>query len=127
MNNCKRCGKCCSNILMVTDEEIANIKEYIKKNNVKIINRNNIAFKDDVDICPFLSEDNSQCNIYSVRPNMCRCFNCNADLHKTMNYRGVKAINMLLTFGGKNVFSVNPPNLTYINQRIKQLQKKLKI
>ena len=127
MQNCNRCGKCCANILMLTDEEIHIIKKYIHKHKIPIINRNNILLNEDVNICPFLSEDNKQCNIYEVRPNMCRCFNCNNELSETMNYKGVKAINMLLTFGGDNVFSVNPPDLKYINDRIKQLQKKLKL
>ena len=125
MQNCNRCGKCCANILILTDEEIHIIKKYIHKHKIPIINRNNILLNEDVNICPFLSEDNKQCNIYEVRPSICRSFNCNPELDKNMDYKDVKAINMLLTFGPKDTFSVQAPDLTSINEQIKELQNKI--
>jgi hypothetical protein len=44
-----------------------------------------------------------------------------------MNYKGVKAINMLFTFGGPDQFSVNAPDLKPLNKRIKELQKKMSL
>ena len=49
----------------------------------------------------------------------------NPEFDKNMDYKGVKAINMLLTFGPKNTFSVQAPDLTSINEHIKELQNKI--
>lgn len=127
MNNqkCNRCGKCCANILLLSNDEIIKIKEYIEQNNISVINRNSVFLKESVNICPFLNNE-SKCNIYPVRPSICKSFNCNPKLSSVMNYDGVKAINMLLTFGGENQFVSNPPDLTFINNRINELQKKIK-
>ena len=124
--SCNRCGKCCANILLLSDSEIIKIKDYIVKNNITVINRNNVTCKEDFNICPFLDDKNKKCNIYDVRPSICRSFNCNHNLSKTMDYDGVKAINMLFTFGGDKQFSVKAPDLTFINNRIKELQEQIK-
>lgn len=127
-NICVQCGKCCANILLLSDDEIDNIKRYIIENKIEVKNRNTFLLQEDSNVCPFL-DDNSippKCRIYEVRPSICRSFSCNPKKSKTMNYNGVKAINMLFTFGGKNQFSVKAPNLKDINNRIKFLQKKIK-
>lgn len=125
---CISCGKCCANILMLSNKEINIIKHYIKKNNVQVINRNSALLKEDVNICPFLRKDRhlTHCAIYEVRPSICKSFSCNPKYNKDMNYDGVKAINMLLTFGGEEQFTINPPDLTFLNNRIKMLQNKIK-
>ena len=126
---CNQCGKCCANVLMLSPKEIVTIKSYIEKNNIPIINHNTIFMKEDANICPFLEkEDNgsTKCNIYPVRPSICRSYNCSPTYNKTMNYDNVQAINMLFTFGGDNQFSINAPDLSKINERIKELQKKIK-
>lgn len=127
--NCVSCGKCCANILMLSDSEINIIKEYIDKNNIQVLNRNSALLQEDVNICPFLRKDRylTHCAIYEVRPSICRSFSCNPKYNEDMNYDGVKAINMLLTFGGENQFTLGPPDLTSINNRIKELQKKIKM
>lgn len=125
MSSCKNCGNCCANILMLSKEEVSNIKGYITKNNIELINRNHVGLKEDVNICPFLSKDN-RCNIYEVRPSICRSYNCNKKESNIMNYSGVKAINMLLTFGN-NEFSIKSPDLEELNNRIVELQKKMNI
>lgn len=125
--SCVSCGKCCANILMLSPIEIKTIKDYIKKHKISVINRNSALLKEDVNICPFLYKDNNltYCTIYEVRPSICRSFSCNPKYNVDMNYNGVQAINMLLTFGGKNQFTINPPDLTDINKRIKYLQNKI--
>lgn len=119
MSECKGCGKCCQNILLLTDQEIQRIKKYVKKNNIKLINRNTIFSTSDV--CPFLNKDN-KCNIYPVRAEICKNFYC-AEYMNTepnLNYTNIKAIDMLLTFGEGKEFYPNPPDLTEINNNIKQ-------
>ena len=126
---CNQCGKCCANVLMLSPKEIAIIKSYIEKNNIPIINHNTIFMKEDANICPFLEkEDNgsTKCNIYPVRPSICRSYNCSPTYNKTMNYDNVQAINMLFTFGGDDQFSIKAPDLSKVNERIKELQKKIK-
>ena len=126
-NPCVNCGRCCANILMLSDKEIKIIKEYMQEHNIIVINRNSALLKEDVNICPFLQKngDLAYCSIYEVRPSICRSFSCNSKYNIDMNYDGVKAINMLLTFGGEDQFTINPPDLTFINKSIKELQKKI--
>ena len=128
---CIQCGKCCANILMVSDKEVQTIKQYLKKHPmIKVHNRNTMFMTEDVNICPFLHEDNhgeKYCSIYNVRPSICRSFNCKEEYNKMMNYKGVRAINMLFTFGGENQFSVKSPTLKPLNDRIKQLQKQMNL
>lgn len=127
---CDQCGRCCANILLLSDYEIQTIKNYLKKHPmISVYNRNTILMKEDVNICPFLQEYNTgdkYCVIYPVRPSICRSYNCKEEYSKVMNYKGVKAINMLFTFGGDDQFSVKSPNLDDLNNRIRQLQQKIK-
>lgn len=126
---CSRCGKCCANILLLSDKEVQKIKQYLKKHpTIKVYNRNSMLMKEDVNICPFLQtyNDGEQfCAIYSVRPSICRGFNCKEEYKKPMDYKNVRAVNMLFTFGGNNQFSIKAPDLKPINDRIKELQKKI--
>jgi len=74
---CSCCGQCCSNYLPLTQEEIKQIKYYIKKHGIKAQNHliPTTAMADLT--CPFL--DNSKekkCTIYEVRPRVCRDFIC---------------------------------------------------
>lgn len=68
-------AKCCAAVLAVSDAEIEQIKEYIKQNDIKSVNRNIIEDTGFVNICPFLNED-QKCNIYAVRPEICRSYLC---------------------------------------------------
>ena len=74
---CSGCGNCCTNILPVSEAEIRAIRNYIRKHNIKeekflppvsgpVINM----------LCPFRSEKERGCNIYPVRPAICREFQC---------------------------------------------------
>lgn len=70
---CSKCGNCCGKYLPLTTYEIDRIKAYIKKHNIKE-HINNFAYGLDM-TCPFLN-DKQMCNIYKVRPQICRCFKC---------------------------------------------------
>lgn len=70
-------AKCCQNISVLSEKEIQRIKNYIRKNNIKPVNRNNILTQTNTNKCPFLNED-YKCNIYSVRPEICRWFHCSS-------------------------------------------------
>lgn len=71
---CSRCGECCGIFIPVTDEEIKIIKKYVKQKNIvpeDRVNDNNVELR-----CPFFNVKEYKCNIYEVRPFVCRDFIC---------------------------------------------------
>ena len=76
---CTQCGACCSNLLPMTAEEIDTIRKYIKKHNIKEHRHILPLANPTLDLtCPFLndSKPNEKCDIYEVRPRICRDFIC---------------------------------------------------
>lgn len=76
---CIQCGSCCSNFLVMTAEEIETIHKYIKKYNIKEHRHILPLAEPTLDMtCPFLndSKPNEKCDIYEVRPRVCRDFIC---------------------------------------------------
>lgn len=67
---CKKCGKCCSNILPLSVEEIKNIKKIPNKKENKLLVDANWEMR-----CPFLNSSN-KCDIYEERPLICREYDC---------------------------------------------------
>lgn len=81
---CSRCGKCCSNQLPVTDQELNILKRYIKRHNIKPSNLSpltSISPSMGHAMCPFLTSKG--CSIYNVKPEIrpiiCRKFFCGSD------------------------------------------------
>lgn len=72
---CSNCGKCCSNLLPLSKDEVKRIKRYIQKHRIKE-QRHNVAAGVDM-TCPFRDEANKKCLIYEIRPAICRLFKCN--------------------------------------------------
>lgn len=115
---CSGCGDCCANVLPISKEEVGRIKQYIKKNNIVPVNRNNILIGEYIDICPFLSKEN-KCNIYEIRPEVCRNFLCSEILNHTgenINHRNKHIINMLTEFYPDAFVPNKIPNLVEINK-----------
>nr|DAX12650.1 MAG TPA: Putative zinc- or iron-chelating domain [Bacteriophage sp.] len=76
---CTQCGNCCSNLLPMTEYEIATIHKYIKEYHIKEHRHNYPTATPTMDMtCPFLNDDKpkEKCEIYSVRPRICREFIC---------------------------------------------------
>ena len=75
---CSQCGQCCSDILHLDNKEIERIETYIKEHNIKpspykIIDNG----KPTLDLsCPFRNDVFKKCNIYEVRPDICKVFKC---------------------------------------------------
>jgi len=61
---CRDCGSCCGPVL-VTIPEINMIKSYIADHDVEI-------FDGEIIDCPFLNKGKKRCEIYPVRPVICR-------------------------------------------------------
>ena len=73
--SCQHCGECCSNLLPLSQCEIQNIKAFILEHNIQPVQHEKDFDGYDAS-CPFLNEDN-RCNIYNIRPLICKVFTCN--------------------------------------------------
>ena len=73
-HSCSNCGQCCMPILPITFEEYHTIKDYIKDNHVEAVP--SLVGNDFHIDCPFHDYNNNKCNIYPVRPEVCRNFLC---------------------------------------------------
>lgn len=76
---CIQCGECFSNFLPISKREIEEIKKYIKKHEVKEQKHFLPLVNSQIDAtCPFLNtgKKTERCNIYRVRPAICRWFKC---------------------------------------------------
>lgn len=71
---CSRCGECCSIFIPFTEKELSIIKEYVSKHNIQPVNR--FTPKGMEAMCCFYDSKNHKCNIYEVRPFVCRDFKC---------------------------------------------------
>lgn len=75
---CSGCGNCCSNLLPLTNSEVAVIRRYIKTHGIKAELRRPPMAGPVLDMmCPFRDENAKKCKIYGVRPLICREFVCN--------------------------------------------------
>lgn len=76
---CTQCGGCCTNSLQLTSTEIKEIRNYVRKHKIKphVINLPTVDRCLDA-TCPFLNMDKKteRCNIYPVRPHICKVFSC---------------------------------------------------
>ena len=74
---CSNCGECCSDFLPVSNKEIQTIRKYVQSRHIKeqihfLPTRN--PFIDFT--CPFRNNQEKRCEIYEVRPAICRDFRC---------------------------------------------------
>ena len=107
---CSGCGGCCTNMLPLTESEIRTIKRYIKKHNIRPHNyvMAPLATKTLDLTCPFLdnAKQTEKCNIYEVRPAVCRYFICSDPYailrQEEMLQEKRENVNMLHTFFGKD-------------------------
>ena len=94
---CTCCGKCCSNFLPLTTQEIKYLKSYVKLNKIKP----SYHLIDTYSTCPFLNNKN-KCEIYEIRPAICRNFKC--DYYKTKDFGNFKEDKYILTDLRKEIF-----------------------
>lgn len=69
------CGDCCTDMIPLTKNEANVIYHYVKSHDIKQerwLEGNNLHH-----LCPFLNRETKACNIYEVRPQVCRNFICN--------------------------------------------------
>ena len=104
---CVRCGACCSTLLPVSGKEIKEIRRYIKKNHIQEQQHNYLVKNLGLDLtCPFLNDSkrNNKCEIYPVRPEICRSFMCNdphgARQNKKLLHKKYEPVDMRELFFG---------------------------
>ena len=106
---CSNCGACCTATLPMSKKELKAIKDYVKKNKVKTHTHKNIVLEDIVDLtCPFRNKEQKICEIYPVRPWICRKFVCNNPhlINLTVNKKNTKPVNLRRFFGDEAVDKV---------------------
>lgn len=122
---CVGCGECCSRVLPITEDEIRNIKRYIENHGIKeTYQPHNPLLRNHIDwFCPFLNankNDTRRCNIYPVRPQICKAFNCHDAMEGKYNrkllepLRGAKKQDMRVIFypTKKNIIDAGLVSLT---------------
>ena len=99
---CTKCGQCCGDILPVSRHEIDKIRKYIKENGItENINRPPTCMPTIDMTCPFRNEKERKCDIYPVRPLICKDFMCNkppTEADKLLFSSSRKVISMRNTF-----------------------------
>lgn len=114
---CSSCGQCCVDAIPLSEEEVHTIKAYIRKHGIKE-QRHSLTRFDFT--CPFRNEEKRTCEIYEVRPAICRAFKCNntedqIERDKIYFHSINKVVYMRSEFFGNNelkefVFEVNKQN-----------------
>ena len=79
--NCTRCGDCCEYCIPYSEKELNQIKEYVKAHNIKpepgrLMTYEKNGFNAIKPKCCFYNEKEKKCNIYEVRPAVCRAYKC---------------------------------------------------
>ena len=103
---CSNCGQCCSDFLPMSAHEVARIHAYVKKHNIKP-NKHippTMAQVEDF-TCPFRNDVERKCDIYPVRPAICRDFKCDKprkeiEANKRMYHGKCRVVRMRQEFKG---------------------------
>lgn len=75
---CSNCGACCTDFLPVSEREIQKIRKYVKDNCLKPHTVAPVLLRESLDMtCPFRNNAEQKCDIYHIRPQICRTFMCN--------------------------------------------------
>lgn len=104
---CSNCGACCSDHLPVSYVEVKEIRRYIAKNGIREHRNTPPTAEPVIDMtCPFWNEMECRCDIYPVRPAICRDFRCDKPkkeiwANKQMYHGKYDIVNMRETFFGK--------------------------
>ena len=87
---CSGCGECCADLLPLTDKEVADLRKYAKSHHLKE-NRHTMFFDPSATdlTCPFRNEKEGKCDVYPVRPLICREFICSKDLQTARHDRNL--------------------------------------
>lgn len=74
--HCSCCGGCCSDIIPVTEKELDTLRKFVRLHHYKPHTQLKMGMTAIYDMtCPFLNEE-KKCDIYDIRPEICRLFKC---------------------------------------------------
>lgn len=74
---CSNCGECCTDLLPMKPYEVERIRAYAKKHGLKEHRQAPFFDPDAIDLsCPFRNQETKKCEVYAVRPYICRSFIC---------------------------------------------------
>ena len=68
---CSNCGQCCSDFLHLDESEIREIDKFLKTHNIEQHNKGENNWN-----CCFRNEEFKKCEIYEVRPQICKIYKC---------------------------------------------------
>lgn len=72
---CSNCGQCCGDAICVTPPEVRRIAKYVRGHSVNAfpiaIANGSVRVS-----CPFRNEAHKRCEVYPVRPLICKTFRC---------------------------------------------------
>ena len=74
---CSNCGECCTDLLPLSAEEVRRLKAYARKHGLKEHTQAPFFAAGATDLtCPFRNQAEGKCDVYEVRPRICRSFVC---------------------------------------------------
>lgn len=78
---CSSCGECCADLLPLSDSEVERLRKYAEKHHLKEHTEATIFDREYLDLtCPFRNHAEKKCDVYPVRPLICRKFICSTPL-----------------------------------------------
>lgn len=98
---CSNCGACCSDFLPLSRDEIRRIQAAVEKRHLKE-HRDVMSMGKTLDLtCPFRDNVKKRCDIYDIRPAICREFICNDGEEKIRaNKMKYHRLNQVVTLRG---------------------------
>lgn len=80
---CSGCGECCTDLLPMSEVELCRIRAYARRHGLSEHRHTYFFDRGATDLtCPFRNETTKKCDIYSVRPEICRTFICSKPLEQ---------------------------------------------
>lgn len=75
--SCSGCGECCTDLLPLSESELLRLRDYARAHGLKEHRQAPFFDRGAVDLtCPFRNEHTRKCEVYEVRPKICREFIC---------------------------------------------------
>ena len=111
---CSGCGECCTDLLPLTVTELERIKKYVDEHHLSE-NRHTMFWNPNtIDLtCPFRNDKTQKCEIYPVRPKICREFICNRSQEQILKCRD-KVSQSRYTYSLRYEFFNNPESMNLV-------------
>ena len=104
---CSGCGQCCADFLPISQGEIKRIRKYVRDNRITEQKHIPPTVEPVEDwTCPFRNDMEQKCEIYPVRPAICRDFRCDKprkqiEADKKLYHGKYSVVRMRETFFGE--------------------------